>query len=266
MRTLFSLCALLLLSACANTVDASRLIEMKIIDRNQGQSYTSYYQSSKHYIAGNPGERYAIRLSNRSAERVLAVLSVDGVNVVSGETANPQQSGYVIAPYGSVEIAGWRKSNQEVAQFYFTALPDSYAARTQRPHNVGVIGVAAFREKAPPPPIAIAPEAPAFDYRARSEAGSAARKAAPAPALNGLADSTSAPQLQERIGTGHGAREYAPVTNVEFERRSDSPDQLIALFYDSRINLVARGIIPAPRPIAFPQPFPQQYVPDPGQS
>lgn len=265
MRTLFSLCALLLLSACANTVDASRLIEMKVIDRNQNQPYASYYQSGKHYIAGNPGERYAIRLRNRSAERVLAVLSVDGVNVVTGETANPQQSGYVIAPYGSVEIAGWRKSDQEVAQFYFTALPDSYAARTQRPQNVGVIGVAAFREKAPPPPIAIAPEAPAFDYRARSEAGSAARKSAPAPApaLSGLADSASAPQLQERIGTGHGAREYAPVTNVEFERRSDSPDQLIALFYDSRVNLVARGIIPAPRPYAFPQPFPQPFVPDP---
>ena len=260
MRTLFSLCALLLLSACANTVDASRLIEMKIIDRNQGQAYASYYQTGKHYIAGNPSERYAIRLRNRSAERVLAVLSVDGVNVVTGETASPQQSGYVIAPYASVEIAGWRKSDSEVAQFYFTALPDSYAARTQRPQNVGVIGVAAFREKAAPPPIVIAPESRAFD---RSESY-AARKAAPAPALSGLADSAAAPkQLQERLGTGHGAREYAPVTNVEFERRSDSPDQLIALFYDSRTNLVARGIISAPRPTAFPQPFPQQFVPDP---
>lgn len=262
MRTLFSLCALLLLSACANTVDASRLIEMKIIDRHQGQAYASYYQSGKHYIAGNPGERYAIRLRNRSAERVLAVLSVDGVNVITGDTANPQQSGYVIAPYASVEIAGWRKSDREVAQFYFTALPDSYAARTQRPQNVGVIGVAAFREKAPPPPIAIAPEAPAFDYSLRRELS----KAAPSESMSGLADSASAPQLRERLGTGHGTREYAPVTNVEFERRSDSPDQLIALFYDSRVNLVARGIIPAPRPYAFPQPFPQQYVPDPGQS
>ena len=262
MRTLFSLCALLLLSACANTVDASRLIEMKIIDRNQGQAYASYYQTGKHYIAGNPGERYAIRLRNRSAERVLAVLSVDGVNVVTGETANPQQSGYVIAPYGSVEIAGWRKSDREVAQFYFTALPDSYAARTQRPHNVGVIGLAAFREKAPPAPIVIAPEAHAFDYSPRRELS----KSAPAESRSGLTDNASAPQLKERLGTGHGAREYAPVTNVEFERRSDSPDQLIALFYDSRVNLVARGIIPAPRPTAFPQPFPQQYVPDPGQS
>ena len=259
MQTLLSMCALLLVSACANNVDASRLIEMKVIDRNQGQPYANYYQSGKHYIAGNPGERYAIRLSNRSAERVLAILSVDGVNVVTGETANPHQSGYVLAPYASIEIAGWRKSNSEVAQFYFTALPDSYAARTQRPNNVGVIGVAAFREKAPPQPIAIAPESPDYDQSVRSEA----RKAAPAPALNGMADSALAQQLKERLGTGHGAREYAPVTNVEFERRSDSPEQILALFYDSRVNLVARGIIPVPRPTAFPQPFPQQFVPDP---
>ena len=259
MRTLFSLCALLLVSACASNVDASRLIEMKVIERNQNQPYANYYQSGKHYIAGNPGERYAIRLSNRSAERVLAVLSVDGVNVVTGETANPQQSGYVLVPYASVEIAGWRKSDSEVAQFYFTALPDSYAARTQRLHNVGVIGVAAFREKAQPQPIAIAPEAPYYDQSARNEA----RKAAPSSTLSGSAKSAAAPQLKERLGTGHGAREYAPVTNVEFERRSDSPEQLITLFYDSRTNLVARGIIPTPRPTAFPQPFPQQFVPDP---
>lgn len=260
MRTLFSVCALLLLSVCACNAGANRLIEMKVIDRNQGQEYNTYYQSGKRYIAGDPGARYAIRLSNRSGERVLAVLSVDGVNAITGENAGTQQSGYVLAPYASVEIAGWRKSQREVAQFYFTALPDSYAARTQRPENVGVIGVAVFREKIAQP-IAVAPEAEYFDQDARS----AARKAAPASSMGALADNAEAsPRLkQERLGTGHGAREYAPITNVEFERRSTRPEQVIALFYDSRANLLARGIIPRPTPYHQPQPFPQQYVPDP---
>ena len=31
--------------------------------------------------------------------RVLAVMSVDGVNVISGDTAAPSQSGYVLEPY-----------------------------------------------------------------------------------------------------------------------------------------------------------------------
>lgn len=254
MRTLFSICALLLAGACSTPVGASRLIEMTVIDRQHGQPYATYYQAGKRYVAGNPGERYAIRLGNRSNERVLAVLSVDGVNAISGESAGTQQSGYVLAPYASVEIAGWRKSESEVAQFYFTALPDSYAARTGRPEHVGVIGVAAFREKSQPPPVVIAPEAKYQEQDAHSRA---------APAASGDALADAVPQKRERLGTGHGAREYAPVTSVEFERRSSSPEQVISLFYDSRANLIARGIIPRLAPHHQPQPFPQVFVPDP---
>ena len=261
MRPLFSIYTLLLLSACTNNVGASRLIEMNVIDRNQGQAYAHYQQAGLSYVAGNPGERYAIRLRNRSAERVLAVLSVDGVNVISGETAGPQQTGYVLAPYASVEIAGWRKSDREVAQFYFTALPDSYAARTQRPHNVGVIGVAAFREKPLPPPLPIAPETL---YRKQGPWGEVQGKAqAPMPSQRALADGASAAQSRERLGTGHGAREDAPVSFVEFERRNSYPEQILTLYYDSYANLRARGILPRPAPPHQPQPFPQGFVPDP---
>src|SRR3546814_20574948 len=94
-----------------------------------------------------PGHRYAVRLTNTSGERVLVVLSVDGVNAVTGEDADPSQAGYVLAPWQSTEIDGWRKSLDEVARFSFTDLPDSYAARTGRPRTVGVIGIAVFRER-----------------------------------------------------------------------------------------------------------------------
>ena len=33
-----------------------------------------------------------------------------------------------------------------------------------------------------------------------------------------------------------------------FERASDEPDEVIRIYYDSRRNLVARGIIPGARP------------------
>src|SRR5438034_5582065 len=136
-----------------------------------------------------------------------AVTSVDGVNVVRGKTASPEQSGYVIDAYGSVEIAGWRKSLERTAAFYFTDLGDSYAARTGRPANVGVIGVAVFKEKQPP--IAYR------SYRDKVAADSAAPRAeAPAPATN--ADGGAAAQANERddaqraagavakqLGTGH---------------------------------------------------------------
>ena len=51
-----------------------------------------------------------------------------------------------------VDIAGWRKNLARTAAFYFTELPDSYAARTGRPDHVGVIGVAVFRERVAPVP------------------------------------------------------------------------------------------------------------------
>ena len=94
-----------------------------------------------------PGHEYAVRIRNCTGGRVLVVTSVDGVNVISGDTAVAAQSGYVLDPWASVEIAGWRKSLDRTAAFYFTDLGDSYAARTGRPQNVGVIGVAVFQER-----------------------------------------------------------------------------------------------------------------------
>jgi hypothetical protein len=58
---------------------------------------------------GKPGNEYQVTVRNRQGADVLAVMSVDGVNVVTGETAHPLQSGYVLGPRGGV-ANGWRKS------------------------------------------------------------------------------------------------------------------------------------------------------------
>lgn len=88
-------------------------------------------------------------------EELLAVVSVDGVNVIAGQSADPSQSGYVVSSRASIDIQGWRRSLSQTAAFYFTSLPDSYAARTGRPEHVGVIGVAVFRKRQAPPPAPI---------------------------------------------------------------------------------------------------------------
>ncbi|OLC69412.1 MAG: hypothetical protein AUH79_01385 [Betaproteobacteria bacterium 13_1_40CM_4_64_4] len=108
---------------------------VEIVDRSEGRVLPVYWHQGRRYVVGKPGNEYAIGVRNGSSGRVLAVMSVDGVNVISGDTASPQQSGYVLAPYESADIAGWRKSLARTAAFYFTALPDSYAARTGRPDN-----------------------------------------------------------------------------------------------------------------------------------
>jgi hypothetical protein len=253
MRLLAALAALLL----ASTVDARHddLVDMTVRDLDTGQTLPVYWQDGQAHVPGLPGHRYAVVLSNRSDERLLAVLSVDGVNAVTGETADPHQSGYVLSPWQSTEVRGWRKDLASVAEFVFTDLPDSYAARTGRPRNVGVIGIAVFRERAyrPQPPIAIAKE-----QRERSLADAAAPSA---PA------SKSAAGAAQELGTGHGDRRYDPARHTQFVRASSQPAQVVSLFYDSPNVLIARGIMPPPHghrpPRQRPEAFPIGFVPDP---
>ena len=149
----------------------SSLVQVDVYDRVDGTALPVYMKDGRHYIVGVPGHEYAVRIRNCTGGRVLVVTSVDGVNVISGDTASPGQSGYVLEPWASVEIAGWRKSMERTAAFYFTDLGDSYAARTGRPQNVGVIGVAVFQER--PKRIVYREQ----DYRGRVAADEARRTA-----------------------------------------------------------------------------------------
>jgi len=227
------------------------LVDLELVARDRGEALPTYMHRGTTWVAGGPGSRYAVRLTNRSGARVLVVLSVDGVNAISGETAATGQTGYVLGPWQTTEITGWRKSLTEAAAFYFTALTDSYAARTDRPDNVGVIGIAVFRER---------DLEPAWRRQRDAEApvaqGAAEPSAAPAP-------SAKAAARDERLGTGHGEREYAPTSTTTFERASDRPADRVRLRYDSVENLLAAGIVPRPRRgTVAPDPFPG-FVPDP---
>jgi hypothetical protein len=252
MKTL--LATLLLIAGCISGAAAASLAEVQVIDRTTGQSLETWRHRGRLYVAGTPGNRYAVSLRNRSDGRVLTVISVDGVNAVSGETANASQSGYVLAPGQSAEIAGWRKSLEEVAAFYFTRIGDSYAARTERPQNVGVIGVAVFNEYVPPTPPAQIGAQEKAESSADNATGSAARSAAKA---------APAPAAEAKLGTGHGERIAARVGTTEFRRQSTQPNEVITIFYDSRANLIARGIIPGTPRYRHPNPFPGGFVPDP---
>lgn len=264
--------ALLLLAAAGTAAAHVRpqpnpLVSLDVIDRDTGQTLPNWQHDGDAWIAGTPGHRYAVRLTNRSGERVLAVLSVDGVNAVSGETASPHQTGYVLEPYQSTEVAGWRKSLSQVAAFEFTALSASYAARTGRPDDVGVIGIAVFREKPrwTPPPAPPQQVGGTLERERRSAAGASADAAA-APQSRAEGYAKAMPPLAESLGTGHGAREHSSARQVAFERASTSPAQVSTLRYDSERNLVAMGVISRPVPPRWrrsPQAFPAGFVPDP---
>jgi hypothetical protein len=272
-RHLNLIAAVLALAASAEAAALGSLVRVSVVDRDNGETLRTYYARGEYWVAGDPGAHYAIEIRNCAGGRLLAVTSVDGINVLSGETAGFDQAGYVFDPGERYQITGWRKSNSEVAAFTFTDSTDSYAARTGRPANVGVIGVALFREQpqavyspqrlAPPPPSG--EPVPSASDSSRSLAENAPATAA-APARERASMGAAAPAA--RLGTGHGEREYSYAVDTEFRRTQSQPNEVIRIRYDSLENLVAMGIIRKPRPgprmpDAFPNADQRHFVPDP---
>ena len=241
------------------------LADIAIHDRATGRDLPVYWHEGRAYVVGKPGNEYSIRVRNSSAERVLAVMSIDGVNIITGDTASTAQSGYVFAPNETAELAGWRRDMSRTAAFYFTALSNSYAARTGRPDNVGVIGVAVFRER--PRPVQFGgllkdrERAQSADRAEPAERGAAATAPAPTAAAG-----ETAPAKQQ-LGTGHGRSETSYAQYTTFERASETPSDTIAIYYDSYENLLVQGVPVGAPPIAHvrPEPFPDRgrFVPDP---
>jgi hypothetical protein len=254
MNAIKTLAAVLLTALSTQACAVGALADVAVFDRTEGRQLPVYWHQGRAWIVGRPGNEYGVRIRNRSGEEVLGVVSVDGVNVVTGETASPRQSGYVLPARQMLDVNGWRKNLGSTAAFYFTALSDSYAARTGRPDNVGVIGVALFKRKRFEPPVEIAPQ---------SRQAPAAAEGAGARSEDSL---SSRPFKDEKLGTGHGRIETSQARYVGFERETSHPQETIAIYYDSYRNLVARGVIrepaPAPRPYPQPRPFPG-FVADP---
>lgn len=270
-RLIAALSALLVLAGLPGCAAARPLVDLQVLDLERHETLPHYAHRGRDYVEGQPGHRYAVVLQNLTGERVLAVVSVDGVNAISGQTAGSQQSGYVLEPWQRLEVRGWRKNLSEIAEFHFTSLGDSYAARTGRPDNVGVIGVAAFREvrRVPPPyysqrddryqpPYPAAPPAPLAE--AQSARGASADAAAPAMKAESRESGLAA---RQQLGTGHGERRWDAATVTHFERESARPNQVLSLFYDSTDALVARGVIPyrGHRRWDSPDAFPVGFAP-----
>ena len=131
-----------------------------------------------------------------------------------------------------------------------------------------MIGVAVFREYQPPRPAVLPQPRPyARSDSAAREAESSAADAAGAPAASAPSESAAEKRTlnrQEKIGTGHGERERSDVVYTQFRRATSYASETIAIYYDTRANLVARGIIPGTAPVSTPTPFPGgRFVPDP---
>jgi hypothetical protein len=120
-----------------------------------GEVLETYAKNGRYYVLGDDGDRYIIRVTNPTANRVEAVVTVDGLDVIDGENGDGRKRGYVVPAYGELKVEGFRTSASDVATFRFSAVDDSYAGKKGKARNVGVIAVAIFEEQAPPPPTQV---------------------------------------------------------------------------------------------------------------
>jgi hypothetical protein len=121
-------------------------LTIHVVD-DRGAPLPTFAAGGRSYVLGNDGARYAIRIENQTGARFEAVATVDGLDVIDGQPGSFEKRGYLVQPWSSVEIDGFRRSEEEVAAFRFGRVRDSYAAKRGRDRNVGVIGVAVFQER-----------------------------------------------------------------------------------------------------------------------
>ena len=118
-----------------------------------GNRCKQYHHQGKTFIEAKNGSEYVIEIKNNYWKRVLAVGSVDGLNILTGKKASERDSGYIIGAYSSEKIKGFRYSDSEWAMFKFgyKFYGNTYAQSKEdgSEKNCGVIGMRIFYENEP---------------------------------------------------------------------------------------------------------------------
>lgn len=253
-----------------------------------GDTAPTYAFRGRYYVQGSLNERYIIRVTNPTPSRVEAVVSVDGLDVVDGESGDLAKRGYIVPAYGEVRIEGFRTSLADVATFRFSSVDGSYAGRKGKARNVGVIAVAIFEEQPRPadveiiaPDITHRPPPPRPTYRWRDDVsthdrGAADKQAATAEAsgaVGGRAEvAPSAPRMRPPVddeweeapppvttqtaprtnrsglGTEFGEQRYSAASYTKFVRAPGRPIAIAELRYNDVNGLMALGVPVAPMP------------------
>jgi hypothetical protein len=112
-----------------------------------GSSLPTFASGSRTLVQGEMGQRYMIEIANQTGNRFEAVVTVDGLDVIDGRPGSPAKRGYLVQPFATVQIDGFRQNMDQVAAFRFGSVRGSYASGKGGERNVGVIGVALFSER-----------------------------------------------------------------------------------------------------------------------
>lgn len=181
------------------------------------------------YVEAVKGEQYTLYVRNRLNRRVGVVVAVDGRNIISGQKSWLKNSErmYVLEPYEEGTYSGWRANLERINRFYFTDVPDSYAAAFKDESAMGVIALAVYPEMPQPvPPSEIFSPLPSAPMKKQLERDVATKESV----------------RSESAGTGYGREEYAPARSVAFDPES-RPAERVFLKYEWQATLCRKGVI-----------------------
>jgi hypothetical protein len=253
-----------------------------------GKPAKEYAHEGSVYIEGREGTRFSIRIRNNSYSKKLFVPTIDGLSVMNGEEGSFKSSGYIVQGNSSITIDGWRTSDKDVAEFYFSSPEKSYRVKMERGNNLGVIGVAVFSEDIPyfcstyttnNSTSNIFPcndngidwNKPIYPLLGGTLDGKYGKTSLSCQNLNVSSNSGMSKEMSEikyqkqQLGTGWGDQKRSEVTSVDFNRKS-VPDVIFELLYNTREELERAGISFKKAPIYVyvePQAFPGQYCKPP---
>jgi hypothetical protein len=211
-------------------------VEVEIVGA-RGQHFTTYPLERnsgegvfRAYLEARNQAPYRIRVHNRSPRRVGLVIAVDGRNIVSGEKSELArgESMYILDPWESSTYQGWRTSEEQVNEFYFTHWKDSYAEAFGDRSARGVIAVAVYRERERQEQLrSLSREAPAT-----------AEPSARSPSRSDAQDEVA----KSQPGTGFGDEIYSPVRIVDFDSERKAAAKYF-IKYEWRESLCRKGVI-----------------------
>lgn len=241
-----------------------------------GKPLREYLHKGKIYIEGRANSKYELLLRNNSARRVEAVISVDGLDVLDGKPAKSTNTGYVIQPWQTLRLEGWRLTDEEVAAFLFAEEEESYASKKGKKRNMGVIGVAFYFERVYQynygqynnyGAVKIMPlgltgnlgHVIGTSYNSADLKGSSVNlsnhvdssNSSGSGILRGMTtcsvssagnNSVNVSAKSSSLGTGFGERTESKVYNTSFTRDTEQPTEILEMRYNNRDNLEKLGI------------------------
>ncbi len=222
--------------------ETRNIVDVRIISDSGGEfnQYRTYLRSvwgnaqdgKYFYLEAVKGNRYSIRVTNRSGRRIAVVVAVDGRNIINGQKSDLRRNErmYVIGPYETDTFEGWRTGLDRTNRFYFTEPSDSYAEKVFADGSaMGTIALAVYRERIPE-----------VSFHSRMDEAPAA--AAPSPSVEGRSAGT-AEKKDKQAGTGFGETTYSPAQVVQFDPEH-APAEKVVLKYEWRSELCRKGVVP----------------------